>query len=178
MMDSFTSGESVSRVILKAKIKAKSYALPLVKQASLSIKSFTCTECDFSTKSMAALKQHVARSHKSHKKRCEICEFESADDEVKSHMKEFHQGHQTIMLQNKDRLKRKKVMFKCEKISVKVGVQKKLNEHMASQHPEETSNSQENKEELFSPEPSPSRKKPTKFVVDEQNVEEAEVQMK
>ena len=46
MLDSYTSGESVSKILLKAKNNVKAYS-PMVKQTSLSVKLLSCNDCEF-----------------------------------------------------------------------------------------------------------------------------------
>ena len=166
MLDNFTAGESVSRVLLKAKSKAKPYS-PTVKQPSLSTKMFSCTECDFKSKTLVPLKNHMTKNHKSVKSRCELCGFQATDNDVAAHIKEFHLVHNTIAAQNKE--KRKKSVIGCDQCGVTVDNKNKLRRHKESQHPvcEESSSSSKK---------SPPRKKPL-TVVEVKNVNEAEVNM-
>ena len=148
MLDEFTLGESVSKVI--AKNNAKPYS-PFVGQPSLSVKLLCCTICDFRIKSVAALKQHMMKSDKSPTVKCDVCGFESNETDVINHKLEFHLVHQQIHKQ----VKRKKAIFTCCQCGITVDTKKKLNNHMGSQHPghEESSSSSE---------PSPPRKRPAK----------------
>ena len=89
MLDQFAVGETVSKVILKAKGKTKLYS-PLVKQPSLATKLLSCTKCDYSIKSMPALKNHMTKNHSQTTSKCNVCGFESNEDDMTNHMKEFH----------------------------------------------------------------------------------------
>ena len=163
MLDDFTGGKSVSKILLTAKGKAKPYS-PLIKQPSLSVKLLACTECDFKIKSVAALKNHITINHKSLKVKCHTCGFESDLNEMESHNKEFHLVHQSIKKQNK----RKKVVYGCDKCGVTVDTQRKLRTHKEGQHPLETSSSCE---------PSPPRKKVVKQMEDV-TVKESKLEVK
>ena len=176
MIDNFASGESVSKTVLASKSNPKPYSPPLLKQASLSIKLLSCTECDFSTKSMAALKQHVARSHKSNKSSCEVCGFRSNDDDMTAHKREFHLVHNSIKIQNKEQLKRKKSIYGCQNCGITVDSQKKIKQHKVTHHKENKTESSDNKESYSSPEPSPPRKKIVKHV-EVKHVEKAEIEL-
>ena len=145
MLDDFTSGEPVSRVIIKAKGKIAAYT-PLVKQPSLQIKLISCKECEFTTKTMPTLKGHISKNHRYSKCKCDICGFDFSENDMKDHMSEFHQVHQTIKGQNKQ--KRKKDTICCDECGITVDSQKKLKSHKESQHQESSSS-----------EPSPPRKK-------------------
>ena len=164
MLDEFTSGESVSRIMLKAKGKAKPYTL-MVKQPSLSIKLLSCNECNFKIKIMVALNNHINSNHRSKKSKCDVCGFESKEEDVKDHMSEFHIVHQNIKAQNK----RKKATFDCDECGVTVDAKHKLKNHKESQHLVSS-------ETLSSSEPSPPRKKPLKHVEDN-NDNNSEVEM-
>ena len=165
MIDDFTCGQSVSKVLLNAKGKAKPYS-PLVKQPSLSVKLLACTECDFKIKNVAALKNHITVNHRSLKCKCDTCGFESGANEMESHNREFHLVHQSIKKQNK----RKKVVLGCDKCGVTVDTQRKLRSHKESQHPVSIETSS-------SPDPSPPRKKLVKQV-EGLTVEEAKLIIK
>ena len=125
MLDDFTSGESVSKVITKN--NAKPYS-PFVGQPSLSVKLLCCTICDFKIKSVAALKQHMIKNHKSPTIKCDVCGFESNERDVINHKHEFHLVHQQIQKQ----AKRKKAIFTCCQCGITVDTKKKLNNHMES----------------------------------------------
>ena len=86
MLDNFTSGDTVSKVLIKAKNTAKAYA-PMVKQPSLSIKLFSCTDCKYKSKALVYLKNHIMKNHKAARNKCELCGFESTDYDVEVHMK-------------------------------------------------------------------------------------------
>ena len=152
MLDEFTSGVSVSKIMLKAKGKAKSYT-PIGKQPSLSIKLLSCNECDFKIKTMVALNNHINTNHRSKKSKCNVCGFESNQEDVKYHMNEFHVVHQNIKVQNK----RKQVTFACDECGITVNAKNKLKNHKESQH-------LASNETLSSSEPSPPRKKLVKVV--------------
>ena len=160
MLDDFMNGESVSKVLTKAKGKAKPYC-PIVKQPSLSTKLLACTKCDFKVKSVVVLKNHISKNHTQKKCSCEICGFESSIEDMQDHMKEFHIVHHNIIKQNK----RKNVTFACDKCGVTVDTNKKLKTHIEHQHPEPS-------EISSSPEPSPPRKKPVIQVQVEEEKEE------
>ena len=166
MLDSYTSGESVSKILLKAKNNVKPYS-PMVKQPSPSIKMFSCIECDYKSKSLVPLKNHMAKCHRSSKSKCELCGFQSTDNDVVAHMKEFHMVHDTIAAQNKE--KRKKSIIGCDLCGVTVDNKNKLRKHKESQHPV-------SEESSLSSEKSPPRKRPA-TVVEVKNVNEAEVNM-
>ena len=85
MLDSFSSGESISKVIIKAKVKSTPYT-PIVKKVSLSVKLLSCGNCVLKTKNMPALKQHIITNHNSKKSSCDVCGFESYDQNVKDHI--------------------------------------------------------------------------------------------
>ena len=157
MIDEFTAGESVSKIMLKAKGKAKPYT-PIVKQPSLLIKLLACNECDFKVKTMPALKTHIISNHKQKKHRCEKCGFESSEVDMEDHNKEFHLVHQNIQQQKK----RKQSVFACDQCGVTVDAENKLKNHKQSQH------------SVSSPEPSPPRKKPVKDVELDAEVTNAE----
>ena len=127
MLDSFTSGESVSKLLLKAKNKV------MVKQPSLSIKMLSCSECDFKSKTPLLLKNHLTKNHKSAKSKCEVCGFQSTDNDLKAHRKKFHLVHSTITLQNKEKIN--KSMIGCDKCGVTTETKQKLKRHKESQHP-------------------------------------------
>ena len=148
MLDDFTSGESVSRII--AKNNAKPYT-PLVRQPSLSVKLLCCSACEFKVKSVVALKQHMITTHKSPTVKCEICGFESNEAEVKDHKLEFHLVHQQIQKLPK----RKKIVYSCIHCGITVDTKKKLQNHIESQHEGRVESSS-------SSEPSPPRKRPAK----------------
>ena len=123
MLDDFTLGETVSRVIIKTKGKQATYT-PLVKQPSLQIELLSCKECDFSTKTMSTLKSRMSKNHKYTKNKCDICGFDFSESDMKDHMSQFHQVHQTIRSQNKQ--KRKKDTICCDECGITVDSQKKL----------------------------------------------------
>ena len=154
MLDKFHAGENVSKVLIKAKSKAKGYS-PMVRQPSLAVKLLSCAECDFKAKTMVTLRNHIIKNHKSPKNRCDICGFECNTDDMKEHMDQFHIVHQSIKKQNQ--LKRKKSVVGCDECGVTADNQKKLKEHKLLQHPvkEDTSSASE---------PSPPRKKQEKQI--------------
>ena len=150
MLDQFSLGETVSKVS-KAKGKAKPYS-SLVKQPSLATKLLSCTKCDYSIKSMPALKNHTTKNHNQPSSKCNVCGFESNEDDMTNHMKEFHIVHQSIKIQNK----RNKSVFNCEDCSVTTDSKKKLKNHKDSQH-------YKLEESSSSPDPSPPQKKQTRL---------------
>ena len=164
MLDNFTLGQTVSKVMVQSKIKAKPYT-PIVRQPSLSTKFLSCTECEFKIKTMVALKNHIDRTHKNKKVKCEACGFESNEIELKDHIQKYHLAHEK-------QSKRKKVVFGCDECGVTVDAQNKLTSHKESQHPKVSS----------SPEPSPPRKKLVKKVEvktgDDPEVEMVDLQSK
>ena len=74
MLDDFTSGDTVSKVLLKAKNRVKPYT-PIVKQPSLSIKLLSCNDCNFKAKTMVLLKNHIQNTHTTTKNKCDVCGF-------------------------------------------------------------------------------------------------------
>ena len=121
LLDKFTTGCSVSNILLTSKGKSKPYS-PLVKQPSLSIKLLSCTDCDYKSKSVVVLKNHIMKNHKTRNSKCDVCGFQSNAEEMKDHHNEFHLLHQNIVNQNK----RKKIVFCCDKCGVTVDTKTKL----------------------------------------------------
>ena len=63
MLNNFTSGENVSKLLIKAKGKATPYS-PMKKPPSLAVKLLSCPECAFQVKSVVVLKNHIIKTHK------------------------------------------------------------------------------------------------------------------
>ena len=166
MLDNFTAGENVSKLLIKAKGKATPYS-PMKKHPSLAVKPLSCPECAFKVKSVVVLKNHIIKTHKPSNNKCHICGFEADTNDFKEHMDQLHLVHHSINIQNI--LKRKKSIIGCDKCGVTADTQKKMKEHKLLQHPvpEETSSASE---------PSPPRKKQVK-PVEMKIVENAEVEL-
>ena len=139
----------------------------MVKQPSLSIKLFSCTNCSYKSKAMVPLKNHILKNYRSARKKCELCGFESTDNDVENNMKELHMVHMTILAQI--RIKRKKSVIGCDQCGVTLDTKPKLKRHKESQH-------NVCEESFSSSEQSPPKKKALQ-VVKVKNVQEQEEEM-
>ena len=77
MIDEFTSGKTVSRIMINAKGKPNTHVL------------LSCNVCNFKIKTMAALKNHIVKNHQTGNTKCKICGFESSEADMEDHRSEF-----------------------------------------------------------------------------------------